>query len=73
MAYTAPTTTGRLALTEVVTRLGAHARVEGILPIGSLAENTVTSFSDYDLAIVRLPERNACTEPPWYVGIGPRT
>ena len=67
MKHTSPSTTRDRSLAEVITRLSANPRVEGILQIGSLAERTLTSASDYDLVIIHQPD--VATAPPWYVGI----
>ena len=56
--------TQRWSLDAVIARLQQHEQIEGLLQIGSLAENALTAASDYDLVIVL---REA--PQPWYVGV----
>ncbi|MCU0522959.1 MAG: hypothetical protein MUF84_20015 [Anaerolineae bacterium] len=67
MKHAIPSTTRDLSLIEVVARLSANPRVKGVLQIGSLAEDTLTSASDYDLVIIHQLDSDPL--PPWYVGI----
>jgi hypothetical protein len=52
------------ALDRVLAQLQASAQVVGVLAIGSLAHQTLSPSSDYDLVLVIRD-----MAPPWYVGV----
>ena len=62
--HRADTKTFDWSLNRVIDRLKTHEKVEGVLSIGSLVENTFTPTSDYDLVIVLHESAQA-----WYVGV----
>jgi hypothetical protein len=64
MEHIGAATTRRWSLDIVIAHLRHHGQVEGLLQIGSLATNSFTAASDYDLIIVL---RSA--PQLWYVGV----